>query len=87
MLSKPDNPLYHEYHNMEKKYEELILEGRRLKKENHDNIMDFIENQTYDPEWEAWLASSSYTIALASVRMETVRGKLVEIRKTLRFRK
>ena len=64
---------------------ELVLEEIRLKKENHDNIRDFIESQNYDREWEAYLASSSYDLALCSVKMTIARGKMIQIRKNLKL--
>ena len=80
MLTNSNETLITGYHILEKRHEELVLEGIELRKENDEDVKYFVDNRISDPEWQNDLEKTASYLASATVTMKIAEGKMEDIR-------
>ena len=71
--------VFAEYNTMKKRYDELVLDEKKLLEEHEDGVKYFIDNRISDKEWQDNLEKSACHLASASVTLKIGGGKMKQI--------
>ena len=72
-----------EYRKMQKRYEKLLLEEKKLHKEHQKDVQYYIKNHIFDKEWQKYLETTAYNLSQSSLRIKIAEEKMEQIRTIL----